>query len=304
MRAALPADEEARLEALRELEILDTAPEREFDDLALIASQICDTPISMISLIDRDRQWFKSQVGMDGRAKQTARDLAFCAHAILQRDLFIVPDAMKDPRFATNPLVTADPAIRFYAGAPLRTPDGHAVGTICVIDRAPRQLTPEQENALRALSHQVEAQLELRRRLVRERKEAGEALHEKDVTMSVLLEQMPAVLWSVDRELRFTSSKGAGLAGLGVKPDQYRGFTLFDYFGSEYPEHQAIGAHRRALAGESVSYETEWKGRTFAAHVEPLRGTDGRIKGVIGSALDITQQKTVEKELEKTVSLL
>ena len=98
MRAALPADEDARLEALRELEILDTAPEKEFDDLALIASQICDTPISMISLIDRDRQWFKATVGSD--TKETPRDIAFCAHAILQRGLFVIPDATEDPRFA------------------------------------------------------------------------------------------------------------------------------------------------------------------------------------------------------------
>src|SRR4029453_571635 len=160
MRAALPADEEERLEALHELEILDTDPESEFDDLALIASQICGTPVSAISLIDRDRQWFKSAVGF--QAKETPRDVAFCAHAILQRDLFIVSDALDDPRFSTNPLVKIDPKIRFYAGAPLPTSEGHAVGTICVIDRTPRQLTQQQENALRALSPQVEGRGRLR----------------------------------------------------------------------------------------------------------------------------------------------
>ncbi|HEY3171886.1 MAG TPA: PAS domain S-box protein [Thermoanaerobaculia bacterium] len=302
MRAALPADEDARLEALRELEILDSAPEEDFDDLALIASQICGTPMSMISLIDRDRQWFKAKVGVETR--ETSRDLAFCAHAILQRDLFVVPDATKDPRFAGNPLVTTDPKIRFYAGAPLRTPEGHALGTLCVVDRLPRQLTEEQETALRALSRQVEAQLELRRRLIQERKEAGEALHEKEVSVKLLAEQMPAVLWSVDRNLRFTSSMGAGLANLNQRPDQFKGLTLFDYFGTADQDFDAIAAHRRALAGESVTYETEWKGRTFASHVEPLRHADGRIYGVIGVAFDVTDRKNIQKELEQSVSVL
>jgi PAS domain S-box-containing protein len=302
MPAALPANEETRLEALRELEILDTASEPEFDDLALIASQICGTPIAMVTLVDRDRQWFKSHVGTE--VQQTPRDVAFCAHAILQRDLFVVPDATEDPRFAQNPLVTTDPKIRFYAGAPIRTPDGHAVGTLCVVDRRPRELTNEQENALRALSRQVEARLELRRRLLQGLKEADEALHDKEVSVKILVEQMPAVLWSVDRDLRFTSFMGAGLAGIGQRPGQFDGLTLHDYFGTNEPDFRPIAAHRKALTGGSVTYELEWKGRTFAAHVEPLRHTDGTIKGVIGSALDITQQKKTERELEKSVSLL
>jgi PAS domain S-box-containing protein len=211
---------------------------------------------------------------------------------------------MDDPRFSTNPLVTADPKIRFYAGAPIRTSDGHAVGTLCVLDRTPRKLTGEQENALRALARQVAAQLELRRRLLHERKEADEALHEKEVSVKVLVDQMPAVLWSVDLDLRFTSFMGAGLAGIGQQSGQFIGLTLYDYFGVGEPDFRPIAAHRKALSGSSVSYEVQWKGRTFAAHVEPLRNTDGTIKGVIGSALDITNQKTVEKELEKSISLL
>ena len=302
MLAAVPADEDARLEALRELEILDSAPEGEFDDLALIASQICDTPISLISLIDRDRQWFKSTVGVDTR--ETSRDVAFCAHAILQRDLFVVPDATQDPRFSENPLVKADPRIRFYAGAPLRTPDGYALGTLCVLDRKPRQLTVAQQDALRALSRQVEAQIELRRRLIQERRDSGEALREKDVSVRMLAEQMPAVLWSVDRDLRFTSSMGAGLANLNQSPDQFKGLSLFDYFGTQDADFHAISAHRRALAGESVTYESEWKGRTFASHVEPLRHADGKIYGVIGVAFDVTDRKNSQKELESSVSLL
>jgi PAS domain S-box-containing protein len=302
MKAAIPADEEARLEALRELEILDSGPEEEFDDLALIAAQICGTPISMISLVDRNRQWFKSKVGFE--ASETSRDIAFCAHTILQRDLLVVPDATQDPRFSDNPYVKTDPGVRFYAGAPLRTPDGYALGTLCVLDRKPRKLTPEQENALRALSRQVEAQMELRHRLICERRHTDEALREKEVSVRMLAEQMPAVLWSVDRDLRFTSSMGAGLANLNQRPDQYNGLTLFDYFGTKDADFHAIAAHRKALAGESVTYETEWKGRTFASHVEPLRHSDGKIYGVIGVAFDVTERKMIQQELESSVSLL
>lgn len=302
MSAAIPANEAARLEALRDYEILDTPAEQEFDDLTLLASQICGTPISMLSLVDRDRQWFKSRVGME--AQETSRDIAFCAHAILQKDVLVVPDATSDNRFASNPLVTTDPKIRFYAGAPLRTSEGVPLGTICVMDRVPRELTADQKEALRALSRQVQAQMELRKKFIQERRKAKEKLHDKEVSVNLLVEQMPAVLWSTDANLRFTSSMGAGLAGLNQRPDQFKGQTLFDYFGTDNPHFQPIAAHRRALEGKSVTYEIEWLGRTFAGHVDPLRHTDGEIKGVIGVALDITDRKAIEKELEKSVSLL
>jgi GAF domain-containing protein len=159
-KAILAQNEIARLEALRQYCVLDTGCEAAFDDLTLLAAQICGTPIALISLIDDCRQWFKSKVGLD--VESTSRDLAFCAHAIQQPDdVLIVPDTLLDHRFATNSLVTSDPYIRFYAGAPLITPEGYAVGTLCVIDRVPRQLSLEQVQALRTLSRQVIAQMEL-----------------------------------------------------------------------------------------------------------------------------------------------
>ena len=157
------ADEAGRLKALRQYRILDTEPEQAFDDLTLIASQICGVPIALISLVDEDRQWFKSRIGIE--ARESSRSVSFCAHAILQDGIFTVPDASKDERFCDNPFVKSDPGIRFYAGAPITTQEGYALGTLCVIDYVPRKLTSEQINALQALERQVTAQLELRRNL-------------------------------------------------------------------------------------------------------------------------------------------
>jgi GAF domain-containing protein len=164
MKPPVPENEGARLEALRQYEILDTDPEESFNDLTRLAAYICNTPIALISLIDAHRQWFKSRVGLS--QQETSRDISFCAHAIMLDGPFIVRDALDDERFRKNPMVTALPHIRFYAGSPLMSPEGFKIGTLCVIDSKPRELTPEQVAALRILSNQVITQLDLRREIL------------------------------------------------------------------------------------------------------------------------------------------
>ena len=155
MTATTSTTEQERLAALHRYEILDTPPELDFDDLTGLAARVCVAPIALLTLIDEERQWVKARVGLE--ITETPRDIAFCNYAIQQAGLFVVPDALADPRFANNPLVTEGPRIRFYAGSPLITPDGQALGTLCVIDRVPRQLPQDQATALTALSRQVVA---------------------------------------------------------------------------------------------------------------------------------------------------
>jgi hypothetical protein len=159
--ARLPTNEAERLTALKEYHILDTGTEQSYDDITTLAAHICEVPIAMISLVDEVRQWFKSRLGVE--QQQTPREVAFCAHAILQDKPFIVRDATKDRRFAGSALVTGEPHIRFYAGIPLVNPEGLALGTLCVVDHQPRRLSAAQQKALQALSRQVMALLELRR---------------------------------------------------------------------------------------------------------------------------------------------
>lgn len=191
----IPSNEFERLARLRDLDILDTLEEQAYDDLSHLAAQICDTPIALVSLIDETRQWFKSHHGLD--ATETPRELAFCAHAINQDDLFIVEDAEHDNRFHDNPLVTQEPHVKFYAGAPLILENNIRIGTLCVIDHHARSLTDQQKESLAALARQVVSQLQLRLKL----KEMHDLDNAKDEFLSMVNHELRTPLTSLQGSL-------------------------------------------------------------------------------------------------------
>lgn len=196
MKPGIPGNETQRLEALRRYKVLDTLAEQAFDDITQLAAHISQTPMALVSLVDKDRQWFKSRVGVS--ASETPRDIAFCAHAILTPDTpMIVPDATADRRFANNPLVAGDLGVRFYLGVPLVTPDGLAIGTLCVVDREARTPTPRQVELMQALARQVVTQLELRRRIA----EVEQAANEREAHLA-RLERYQIELEAANTELK------------------------------------------------------------------------------------------------------
>ncbi len=205
MNFPIPDNEAARLAALYQYQILDTDPEPAFDDLVNLAAYICSTPMASIGLVDADRQWFKAKLGL--AIAETPRDIAFCAYTILEPEVLIVPDAKLDSRFANNPLVTGEPGIRFYAGFPLTTSKGYAIGAICVMDRQPRQMTPQQVEALKALGRQAIAQLDLRQhnallaKTAAEREQTQAALRKAKDELELRVAERTAELVSVNEQL-------------------------------------------------------------------------------------------------------
>lgn len=218
--APIPHNEAERLEALHHYRILDTAAEAAFDDFTELAAHICEAPIAVISLVDSDRQWFKSKVGID--TPGTPRDIAFCGYTILDTDVFEVVDTHEDERFRDNPLVTGSPGIRFYAGTQLVTNDGLAIGTLCVIDTAPRKLSTRQKKILATLGRQVMRQMELRLLASRER-DLSQRLASQAQFQKVLLDNATAAVISITESGVISSFNPAAESLLGYKPDDVIG---------------------------------------------------------------------------------
>jgi PAS domain S-box-containing protein len=327
----LPENEAERLAALRQLDVLDTSPEEAFDELTELAANICKTPVALISLLDEKRQWLKSTVGWTLR--ETPREFAFCAHTILGTDVFVVPDASADERFAANPLVTSATRVRFYAGAPLVTPEGHALGTLCVIDHEPRQLDPEQARALHTLGRQVVAQLRLRKQLaeqsrlraelarhvddltaanhdlraeVARRGRAEQALRESEQRLDLAMRISRLGPWEVDLVAGRATASGQILGHTGGPVS----ISLRDIEALVHPDDSAarLAALEEVASGRSPLLKSEIRMRdangewawVYSCGQALEHDAAGRATRLIGMSLDVTERKRAEEALRQS----
>ncbi|HEY4184145.1 MAG TPA: ATP-binding protein [Polyangia bacterium] len=282
--------------------ILDTPPEAAFDRLTRLAAELFDVPMAVVTIVDRDRQWFKSRFGVE--ARETPREVSFCAHTIEFPAVLVVEDATTDPRFADNPLVNQEPWVRFYAGAPLVAANGERIGAFGILDKKPRQLLPEQRLLLTQLA--VGAMNEIALRSVIQKLAGDPALiaerssFDTDRRLRFITEQLPAILWTTDRELTFTSAIGAGLTKMGRTPREIVGVNVADFVAESPEAWRHVTAHRDALEGRGSSTDVWFSGRAYQTRVDPLRDEEGEVVGTIGVALDITDRVQSEESVRQS----
>ncbi len=316
MEGLLPEGEQERLAALKRYGILDTDPEDAYDDIVRLAAFICGTPIAAVSLIDSQRQWFKSMLGLGVR--ETPRSVAFCAHTILQTDLTIVADARTDKRFRANPLVTGDPNIRFYAGAPLITTDGFSLGSLCVIDTVPRTLTADQEAALSTLARQVTSQMELTRQVLlqkqlrAEQMRAEDALRRSEARLSLILRSIQDVVFLLSVEpgeiYRFLFVNPAFLERTGLREEQAIGKRVEEVL-PEASHHFLRQRCAEAVQGrlpicwqENVLYQAGQ--RIGDVVMAPFCDERGVCTHLIGTVHDITEQRRLQEHIARSERLV
>jgi len=295
-----PVDEPRRLAALRDLGVLDTSPEAAFDTITRTAAQLCGVPIALISLIDAQRQWFKSNLGLPG-VSETPRDVAFCDHAIRDEALLEVPDATRDARFAANPLVTGEPDIRFYAGAPITLPGGERIGTVCVIDRTPHQLDEHQRTMLQSLAAIVGAMLTQRRQLLA----ITARLAESEQRVRRLYEATPAILHSIGADGRLLHVSDRWLALLGYERDEVIGRHVADFMTPSSQAHArdvVLPAFFRHGFSDRVEYQFLRRDGTIvdvllSAVLERDESGAARSLAVLE---DVTATRALEQELGRT----
>ncbi|GAA6141648.1 ATP-binding protein [Hydrogenophaga sp. 5NK40-0174] len=306
--ARLPAQEAERLARLRRFGVLDTLPQESFDHITTLASAICGTPMALVSLVDEDRQWFKSKIGLS--ASETPREMAFCAHAILDPDhVMVVENAHQDERFRDNPLVTGDPRVCFYAGAPIVTRDGLPMGTVCVIDHQPRKLDAQQEQSLRSLASLVLSLME--------REEAHQFNLHTQQQESVRQAEMQASLAAAGLDLLSYVDSDYTYRYVNNCYLQYWGRQLEDIVGQRIPELMGEDTFSRlvkphfdtALSGQEVSYEAviAFPGvgeRAVEVTYLPAFRPDGSVKGVVVRSHDVQGIHTRELDLKATVEQL
>ena len=306
--AGKPKDEAIRLETLYSCKVLDTEPERVYDDITRLLSLTCNVPMAVISLVDGDRLWLKSNVGV-GELELT-RDEGFCSHAILQRETLIVPDTLADPRFANSPLVTDEPKLRFYAGSPIVMPNGQCIGAVAIMDVRPRELTSEQRETLLALARQVASQLELRRRM-HEQDIVHQRLEQSTERLNLVVEAASAGIWDLDLGLRsvFLSPRVFGMIGLSNSSGNV---PLAGIWPLVHPDDQrclmraAVGQLRRGTPFEREircrHAEDGW--RWFYVRAVCTESERGQSRRLVGSLTDVHEQRTAKESLQQVSRLL
>ena len=289
-----------RLASLHSYGILDTPPEPAFDDIARLAAHICQAPIALISFVDRDRQWFKSEIGLGLR--ETSLGASICAHAIAQRGLFVVGDVSRDERFLQNPLVTGEAHIRFYAGALLQAADGHALGTLCVLDRVARELSVDQQDALRALASQVMAQLELRRIIAAQslalarQEQADRALRQSEDRFRTLLATTTDIVWTTDCTGAAVDENESWSKFTGQKWEELRGYEFADAIHPD--DREEVMAWWREASQLPRPVERQYRLRRFdgvyrhvVARGAPLLNGENEFSGWIGTCTDVDERE-------------